>query len=398
MKNIRHLPPQKGCNALSVRELRERVSNRYNRKLLIFHPYLAPYRVDLYNHLASDFDLKVALFGSMKERNTLGFNLDLVNQRAQFDYDYYDKGLYLGRHLLSTIYLSLIKHFRPDILITHELGINTLAAICLKRFFGYRIFTTIDDSPEMAFSVKGRRERLRRYVMRRVDGVITVNPQVTNLFKERYGGDKFKSIFFPIIQDDLLLAERIRKSRDHALGLIKHYHLEDKRIVLFVGRLEKIKNPVWLAERFVEMDIDDTVLVFVGDGSEKAKLKQIAEAAGMGRQIIITGALSGSDLYAWYYLAYIFVLPSSFEPFGAVVNEALVAGCRVMVSDKVGARCLVNDANGCIFPLGDAEYFKNNLIMELQGTSGMKKHVSLMPKTFEEYYNELINSIDNEEM
>lgn len=353
--------------------------------------------MDLYNHLALDFDIKVALFGSIKEQKTLGFNLDLVNQRVQFDYQYYNSGLYIGRHLLSTIYFKLIRSFRPDVVIAHELGINTLVAITLRRLFGFKLFVTVDDSPEMAKGVRGRRERLRRMVMTHVDGVITVHPEVTSLIEEKYGRKNFRSIFFPIIQDDKCLSDKINNACDLAAEHVKHYDLSNKKIVLFVGRLEKIKNPVWLAERIVEMDIDNVVMVFVGDGSEKAKLRKIADTTKSRNQIIITGALSGKDLYAWYYMADVFVLPSSFEPFGAVVNEALVAGCRVMVSDRVGAGCLVNDANGCIFPLDDGEYFKNKLAMELKGISGIKRHVSLMSRPFESYYNELIKCIRNED-
>ena len=44
-------------------------------RLLILHPYLAPYRLDLYNRLAQDYELFVFLYGSEAEKATLGFNL-----------------------------------------------------------------------------------------------------------------------------------------------------------------------------------------------------------------------------------------------------------------------------------------------------------------------------------
>jgi glycosyltransferase involved in cell wall biosynthesis len=49
------------------------------------------------------------------------------------------------------------------------------------------------------------------------------------------------------------------------------------------------------------------------------------------------------------------VLPSEYEPFGVVVNEAMLCGCAAVVSDRVGAgRDLVRGGeNGFIFPCGD---------------------------------------------
>jgi glycosyltransferase involved in cell wall biosynthesis len=53
----------------------------------------------------------------------------------------------------------------------------------------------------------------------------------------------------------------------------------------------------------------------------------------------------------------LFVLPSLFEPFGLVVNEAMLCGLPVAVSDRVGAKFdLVRpDENGYVFPAGDVE-------------------------------------------
>jgi glycosyltransferase involved in cell wall biosynthesis len=51
------------------------------------------------------------------------------------------------------------------------------------------------------------------------------------------------------------------------------------------------------------------------------------------------------------------VLPSEYEPFGVVVNEAMLCGCPVVVSDRVGAGYdLVSPGeNGFVFPFGDVD-------------------------------------------
>ena len=56
--------------------------------------------------------------------------------------------------------------------------------------------------------------------------------------------------------------------------------------------------------------------------------------------------MEGEELKTRYYLGQVLMLPSVREPFGAVVNEALMAGNYVMVSSIAGSACLVNDSNG----------------------------------------------------
>ena len=53
---------------------------------------------------------------------------------------------------------------------------------------------------------------------------------------------------------------------------------------------------------------------------------------------------------AYYNLAQLFVLPSRYEPFGTVVNEALLAGCFTLCSQVAGAACLIEPGrNGALF-------------------------------------------------
>ena len=71
------------------------------KKLLIFHPYLAPYRIDLYNKLSETFQTRALLTASNLVKKKIGFNLDYVNKLATFDYSYTNNGFYLGNHLIS---------------------------------------------------------------------------------------------------------------------------------------------------------------------------------------------------------------------------------------------------------------------------------------------------------
>lgn len=362
-------------------------------KILIFHPYLAPYRIDLYNKLAYNFNVFVLLSGSKKEIASLGFNLKLVNSYSKFNYRYITNGIRIGRHLISSAFFKTINRFNPDIIISHELGINTLFAILGKRKKNsYKIYTTIDDSPIMAYSCGRVRNWLRGFVANNVDGFIVVNPEVKIYLENKYPKQKNKIIYFPIVQDDEILSLKINNSKDEAITLQKRYNLYNKRIILFVGRLESIKSPDLLLKVFKKIRTENDVLVIVGDGSMSNFLHNYVKQNNI-QNVILTGKLSGINLYAWYYLANIFVLPSKFEPFGAVVNEALIAGCYTIVSNQVGASSLITSTNGAIFDINKTDSLEEVLKKSLMNLPTIKSHHSLMDKPFAIYYNDLINGM-----
>ena len=105
---------------------------------------------------------------------------------------------------------------------------------------------------------------------------------------------------------------------------------------LYVGRLVECKNLKVLFDAFVSRFANDaaTRLVVVGEGDMSAQYKSQYENSN---NIIFVGKQSGGKLVAYYHDADALVLPSSYEPWGLVVNEAMSAGLPVIVSDRVGA-------------------------------------------------------------
>ena len=274
-----------------------------------------------------------------------------------------------------------------------ELGVNTLIAIALKKLFGYRILVNIDDSVPMALHCGGIREKLRRFVLHHIDGAVLVNPMVRDFLKQKYPKSKCKFIYFPIIQDDTKLSAKINCAKDKAEAYVQEHGLQGKQIVLFVGRLEQVKCPDMLLRAFHRTASEDSMLVMVGTGSLANGLKEAQEQYHDGKKVIFTGKLTGEDLYAWYYLADTFVLPSQFEPFGAVVNEALVAGCHTIVTENVGAECLINKENGSVIKANDEDALVK-AIDESLSRGSTKRHESRMDHPFAWYFAKIVGFMD----
>jgi glycosyltransferase involved in cell wall biosynthesis len=100
-------------------------------------------------------------------------------------------------------------------------------------------------------------------------------------------------------------------------------------------------------------------LVIVGDGEERTRLEARCRELGLDDSgldaVRFVGFRNQSELPRFFELADVFVLPSRHEPWGLIVNEAMAAGCAVVVSSDVGCHAdLVTDGvEGCIFPVGD---------------------------------------------
>jgi glycosyltransferase involved in cell wall biosynthesis len=87
----------------------------------------------------------------------------------------------------------------------------------------------------------------------------------------------------------------------------------------------------------------------VGDGAEKTKIQALVEKNGVQNAVVLPGRYEGDELLAWYICASGFVLPSFYEPFGAVVNEALIFGLRVFCSQFAGSSYLTTPGQDVVF-------------------------------------------------
>jgi glycosyltransferase involved in cell wall biosynthesis len=108
-------------------------------------------------------------------------------------------------------------------------------------------------------------------------------------------------------------------------------------VVLFCAKLQPWKRPGDLLRAFAEANLPDALLVIAGEGPLRSELRSQAAALGLASRVRFLGFVNQSQLPAVYTSADLMVLPSEYEPFAVVVNEAMCCGCPVAASDHVGA-------------------------------------------------------------
>lgn len=107
---------------------------------------------------------------------------------------------------------------------------------------------------------------------------------------------------------------------------------------LYVGRLAEEKNVGGLLQSWdaYRQNGGTWPLMLCGDGPERRSLEAAAAASPFGRDVIFPGLKTSRELLPFYAQAGCFVLPSTREPWGLVVNEAMAAELPVLVSDRCG--------------------------------------------------------------
>jgi glycosyltransferase involved in cell wall biosynthesis len=172
-------------------------------------------------------------------------------------------------------------------------------------------------------------------------------------------------------------------------------------VVLFCAKMQKWKAPLDLLEAFAQANQPDSYLVFAGDGPLRGSIEERARALGIFDRVRMLGFVNQSQLPGVYCAADLLVLPSLYEGFGLVVNEAMLCGCPVVISDCVGAKYdLVREGeNGHVFPAQNvgalAEILRNDLSdrekLARMGAAARKRMETWSPR---EYVESLATAVD----
>ena len=122
------------------------------------------------------------------------------------------------------------------------------------------------------------------------------------------------------------------------LDFRRRYAKDNEKIILTMGRMvnEKGIQHLICAMPKILNEYNDAKLVVAGKGPMLEELKDIAYRIGIAHKVYFTGYLSGDDVQKMYKNVDVAVFPSTYEPFGIVALESMLAGIPTVVSDVGG--------------------------------------------------------------
>lgn len=316
------------------------------KKAVYFFQYLPPWRIDVFNGMAEQYDLTVVFFNAELEGFTYD-RKDLLSRLKGMDVRFLNTGFNVGTRPFRTGIASIVKEIRPDVVFVHEYSPVSVALALMKRRFGYRLYVTTSDNLIWAKASSGLKAAARWFVLKRSRGVILYSSAVESFYHAHFPW--LRTGICPNIQNPATLLS-YRKDFKNPLP-------DASRVILYVGRLVAIKQLDRLMDAFASVGNDGYVLALVGEGEERDRLEKHAQELGIRDRVLFDGFRFGASLYQWYDRADFSVLASSHEAFGAVVNESLVLGCPVLASRYIGSLDFIDPANGLVFdPLDPADF------------------------------------------
>jgi glycosyltransferase involved in cell wall biosynthesis len=145
----------------------------------------------------------------------------------------------------------------------------------------------------------------------------------------------------------------------------RKYNIKEKHIILFLGRIHRIKGIDFLVESFYELtqDRDDVVLVIVGpDDGYKSSLEGLIDKLNLTDKVLFTGFLSGDDKLSALVDADMLVQTSRYEQGTGVPFEAVLCNTPIIVSKNTGSSENVSRIDaGYLVEFGNKKELKNTM-------------------------------------
>ena len=108
--------------------------------------------------------------------------------------------------------------------------------------------------------------------------------------------------------------------------------------------------------------------LIVGQGDQKDFVNNLAKDYSVNEDVIFTGSIPEKDLYKYYNLCNLFVMPSENEGFGMTYLEALACGKPAIGCVGTGAEdALLNGQLGLLVSPDDIDALAQSIINVLEG-------------------------------
>ncbi|MGD8373710.1 MAG: glycosyltransferase [Candidatus Woesebacteria bacterium] len=279
--------------------------------------------------------------------------------------------------------LNLTKKEKPDLIYAHWFMPQAITASLVSKITGVPFaFTTHASDVSVLRKVPFTR-KLIRSACHQAGAYTAVSKRTANKLRDSFSAEdwqkNFKSKLYVVPMG--VSAKKTVVSPDRLKAVIQKYNLpQDKKFVLFIGRLAEKKGVEYLLEAIPQINpkiLKTLHFIIAGDGQLKDDL--IAKANFLGimspspsssdaglATVTFTGYVHGADKQALLSIADATCFPSIIdskkdsEGFPVVVMESLAAGKIVMTTDVSGAEDVIKSGvDGFIFKQKSSKEIKN---------------------------------------
>jgi glycosyltransferase involved in cell wall biosynthesis len=355
-------------------------------KIIAIHNTLwTHYKGDMYSRIykrleaTNQYDFSVIHLATTEHGRSVLGNADL--NEHQYPYEVlFDTDLekVSAKSKITNLLKRVIYHRPQLIYLNGYYDVSYWAVIVYAKTKGIKIIID-SESNEQSRERIWWKESLKRVILTQLDGYLCLGTKATEYLLK-----------LGVKKEKILSARNIGIANDKVLTLYKtayaqRNHTKERLNLpqfnfIYAGRFSPIKNLKMLIEAFGEISQTNSLskqwgLILSGDGTEKEDLKALVQSQKL-TNIFFLPSCEWHEVPARYALADVAILPSLFEPFGFLVNEALVYGMPIIVSNRCGsAYDLVEDGeNGYVFE----PTLKSELVEKMQTMMNQSDNLKTM--------------------
>jgi D-inositol-3-phosphate glycosyltransferase len=253
--------------------------------------------------------------------------------------------------------------------------LSGLVALEWRQTSGIPVIATMHSLGEVQRRVRlaqDARERVasERRIVAEADQMVAGSPDEREQLLRLYGAPLEKTNVVPCGYNADLFRPMDRAASRRQLGLT------GSRIILFVGRMDRIKGvDIVLRASAALEERDGLQIVMIGgapNDREVARLRALARELGIEHNLLFPGAVPQQTLPRWYSAADVCIVPSYYETFGLVAVEAMACGTPVIAARVGGLQATIMDGRtGYLVPWHCPEPYAERLETIL-GNEGLR--------------------------
>jgi glycosyltransferase involved in cell wall biosynthesis len=329
-------------------------------RVLLLHNIMAPYRFPLFRAIAGhpDIDLTVWFMSrSAKNRRwaasqqELGFKYEVLPS-VELNYRSQDLFTYIVNYTFPWRYA---RHPFDVLISAGWLDFACQAGFFISKLLGRKFVLWSESTAYEPSLQRTLAAPLVKTMVRGTDACVSVGTRSKEYLHAL--GASSQKIFTAYSTVDVELFQRVSATaRAHRIEHRAALGIRRRHVLLYCGQFIERKGLRYLLKAFalIKCEYEDVALVMVGYGPEHSRLLEEVTRLGLS-DVHLLGHVEVADMPKMYALADVFVLPSTEETWGLVVNEAMACGLPLIVTDRVGSSVdLLRDGeNGYLVPVAD---------------------------------------------
>ena len=315
-----------------------------------------PYRL-----MAKQADISstvIYIQSSSAKKSVESINEAVTKVTLSNDYSYH----FLPESLFKRFF-ELLKYIRQtNVLVVYGyFNIWQRLAIILAKLLGKKLILTSDATYlQGTYESAGWKLKLKPFLQRFLYNTIAHGlwvPSTASLqYHQSIGIHAQQLAITPYVVDEEMI-QSVSAATNKRQFRVEHGIPAHTTVFIFCAKFIERKRPLDVINAFAKLVKRnyETRLIMIGDGPLRQSLVVKANELGVNEQVLFPGLVQYSDLPKWYTASDVLVFSSEHEPYGLPVNEAMLCGIPVIVSNRIGARLdlVVEGETGWIYPVGN---------------------------------------------